>query len=230
LAREVQGVEIVIDEKRVSIDDLIKGLMRAGEYFRRELTTNSQTMKTFLDMRIKKIMTAAVKRRFRTKIDPTGRRWHKLSKFRTWQRRKKGTLSKGELLDRGKLRGSVKTRRTEDGFGVVQYSISPYAWVHQPPNPPPQGEIIVKNGVRGLLVHNWIDHEKDIMVTGSDGQPVPLRKQTPFEKAFIPERAFMGWDEDSLRKVDSRIKRLIRELTKNFLESIKHEITKRVEI
>ncbi len=195
----------------MSMDDLVMGLNRAGKYFEKELSPEGKTIRVFLDTKVSKIMKAMVQRRFRTETSPSGRKWKELGEYRTIQKKKKGTLGRGILTDSGKLRRSFRTK-TERRRGIselIQYSTCPYAWVHQFPKSPPQGTIISLGAIRGLRLTNWPDKE-----TGK-----------VFKKVVIPERPFLGFDKESLKKIDSKINSMLKSLTVNFLENFKKRVS-----
>jgi len=238
LAKSEQGISIVIDNRNISVSVFTKNLEKAGEYFADSLKPESPVLNSFLSKKVKPILRKSVKMRFATQTDLDNKPWKSLSKFRFHQRNKRSVGYGGGILDdSGKLKRSIRYAVTGNTLQAV--SSSPYAWVHQQPI---SVSVAYKGGFKGMWQSNWVDNDtRGFVKTGkkSDIGDIVMApnqvfkegkwQQRVFEKAvFIPERTFLGFTPQAVKRVDMQLNKLIKGIAQSFLNGLllKQEVDK----
>lgn len=227
-------IEITVGGKHLSEKELFLALKNSGSFIKDAFKPKSKYVYRYLDKSMRNILRGTVRRRFATQTDPSGKKWKELSKYRTWQKKARGTFGKGTLRDTDKLKKSIvveKPKISNDTATIEQITKCPYAWVHQPTAGRPRGKIATDNsGYVGLILTNWKDHaglegHDDIEFESKvSGKMVRLTREGIFPEVFIPTRAFLGFDKESYDQMPRAENKMVKEVVKDFFKYLEYKL------
>ncbi len=219
-----QGIDIVIDNKNFTVSELMNHLDKAGKHFADSLKPESKVLNNFLEKKVKPIAKRGVKSRFTRGRDVNDKKWEPLGEFRKEQRERKGTGNR-PLDDTGKLKRSIRYQVVKESF--VMYSVSPYAWVHQQPITHNKVTVTYERGVKGMVQNDWKigDVEKPLI---TDMFAFDVVEEKVFERAFIPQRTFLGFTPAALKSINVQMKKLIKRIVRNFLAGLSKTVSREV--